>query len=85
MKDRVVQVIVDRLPDALDQAHGYAARALNLENVIIDKMNQLTNEQYESIMRPVFKDDEPLMITVGAVIGGLVGELQVGMIELIHK
>jgi uncharacterized membrane protein YheB (UPF0754 family) len=85
MKDRIVQVIVDRLPAALDQAQGYAARALNLENVIIDKMDQLTNEQYESIMRPVFKDDEPLMISVGAVIGGLVGELQVGMIELIHK
>jgi len=85
MKDRIVQVIVDRLPAALDQAQGYAAQALNLENVIIDKMNQLTNEQYESIMRPVFKDDEPLMISVGAVIGGLVGELQVGMIELIHK
>jgi hypothetical protein len=32
--------------------------------------------------RPVFKDDEPLMIAVGAVLGGLVGELQVQVIEL---
>jgi len=44
-------------------------------------MNQLTNEQYESILRPVFKDDEPLMITVGGVLGGVVGELQVLLIE----
>jgi hypothetical protein len=29
----------------------------------------------------VFKDDEPLMIVVGAILGGLVGELQVQIIE----
>ena len=43
--------------------------------------SQLTNEQYESILRPVFKDDEPLMIAVGAILGGLVGEIQVQVIE----
>ena len=36
---------------------------------------------YEAMMRPVFKDDEPLMIATGAVPGGLVGELQVVIIE----
>ncbi len=41
------------------------------------KMQQMTNEQFESVMRPVFKDDEWLLITVGAVLGGLVGEVQV--------
>lgn len=37
--------------------------------------------QSESILRPVFKDDEPLMISVGAVLGGIVGEIQVQVIE----
>ena len=36
---------------------------------------------YESIIRPVFKDDEMLMITVAAVLGFLVGELQVVLVE----
>ena len=44
-------------------------------------MNQLSDEEYESILRPVFKDDEPLMIAVGGVLGGAVGELQVLIIE----
>ncbi len=44
-------------------------------------MNKLTPEQYESILRPVFKDDEMLMITVGAVLGFWVGELQVVLVE----
>ena len=31
--------------------------------------------------RPVFKDDEPLMIAIGAILGALVGEIQVQIIE----
>jgi uncharacterized membrane protein YheB (UPF0754 family) len=48
-------------------------------------MSQLTDEQYESIMRPVFKDDEWLMISVGAILGGFVGEIQVLAIEHFAK
>ncbi len=81
LKDRVVTLVLERLPDTLLEAQEYAANALNLEQVVIDKMSQLTEEEYESILRPVFKDDEPLMIAVGAVLGGVVGELQVQIIE----
>jgi uncharacterized membrane protein YheB (UPF0754 family) len=44
-------------------------------------MNKLSPDQYEAILRPIFKDDEMLMITVGAVLGFLVGELQVVLVE----
>jgi uncharacterized membrane protein YheB (UPF0754 family) len=81
LKDRVVTLVLERLPDTLLQAQDYAVNALDLEHVVIDKMSQLTEEEYESILRPVFKDDEPLMIAVGAVLGGVVGELQVQIIE----
>ncbi len=65
----------------LVEAQDYAMSALDLETTIIDKMGQLTNEEYESILRPVFKDDEPTMIAVGAILGGVVGEIQVQVIE----
>jgi hypothetical protein len=81
MKDRVVELVIERFPTTLLEAQDYATNVIDLENTIIDKMNQLTNEQYESILRPVFKDDEPLMITVGGILGGVVGELQVLIIE----
>ena len=71
--------------DTLEEAQNYAVRVIDLENTIIDKMSQLTNEEYESILRPVFKDDEPLMIAVGAVLGGVVGEIQVQFIELFTR
>ena len=81
LKDRVVEVVLERLPSTLLEAQDYATSVIDLENTIVEKMNQLTNEEYESILRPIFKDDEPLMITVGGVLGGVVGELQVLIIE----
>jgi uncharacterized membrane protein YheB (UPF0754 family) len=81
LKDTVVRMVVDRLPDAMVEAKDYAAKTLDVENLIVEKMNKLTPEQYESILRPVFKDDEMLMVTVGAVLGFWVGELQVFFVE----
>lgn len=81
LKDNLVQMVLERLPTTLRDAQDYAMSALDLEQTIVDKMGQLTNEEYESILRPVFKDDEPTMIAVGAILGGLVGEIQVQIIE----
>ncbi|WP_133762897.1 DUF445 domain-containing protein [Mycobacterium sp. PDNC021] len=81
LKDKIVDLVVERLPDTLLDAQDYAMSQIDLERTIIEKMNQLSNEEYESILRPVFKDDEPLMIAIGAILGGCVGELQVLMIE----
>jgi uncharacterized membrane protein YheB (UPF0754 family) len=81
LKDTVVTMILERLPNTLVEAQDYAMSVIDLEGTIVDKMSQLTNEQYESILRPVLKDDEPLMIAVGAVLGGLVGEIQVLIME----
>ncbi|MUL64193.1 hypothetical protein BOO86_06935 [Mycobacterium sp. CBMA 234] len=81
LKDRIVELVVERLPTTLLDAQDYAMSKIDLEQTIIEKMNQLSNEEYESILRPVFKDDEPLMIAIGAILGGCVGELQVLMIE----
>ncbi|MEV7093504.1 hypothetical protein AB0M80_11780 [Amycolatopsis sp. NPDC051045] len=39
-------------------------------------MQQLTALEFEGILRPAFRQDEWKLIVVGAVIGGLVGELQ---------
>jgi uncharacterized membrane protein YheB (UPF0754 family) len=81
MKDRVVDLVIERLPATLLEAQDYTMSKIDLENTIAEKMNQLSPEEYESILRPVFKDDEPLMIAIGAILGGCVGELQVIMIE----
>jgi uncharacterized membrane protein YheB (UPF0754 family) len=81
LKDKVVQLVLERFPSTLLEAQDYATSVIDLESTIVEKMNQLTNDEYESILRPVFKDDEPLMIAIGGILGGVVGELQVLIIE----
>ena len=81
VKDTIVQMVLERLPETLQEAKDYTAKTLDIENLIVEKMNNLTPDQYEAILRPVFKDDEMLMVTVGAVLGFLVGELQVVLVE----
>lgn len=81
MKDTAARLIIERLPETLAEAQDYTMSVIDLEGTIVDKMSQLDNEQYESILRPVFKDDEPLMVAVGAILGGVVGEIQVLVIE----
>lgn len=84
-KERIFTTLLERLPETMAQAHDYTVRALDIENMIAEKMSLLSTAEFESIMRPVFKDDEWLMVTVGAVLGGLVGELQVQVVEHLSK
>jgi len=81
VKGTIVQMVLERLPETLQEAKDYTAKTLDIENLIVEKMNRLTPDQYEAILRPVFKDDEMLMVTVGAVLGFLVGEPQVVLVE----
>ncbi|QHS10322.1 hypothetical protein GT972_09365 [Sinimarinibacterium sp. NLF-5-8] len=40
-------------------------------------MKALSEDEFEGLLRPAFKQDEWILITVGAVLGALVGEMQV--------
>ncbi len=80
MKAAVTQRAMDRLPDTVAHVQGYAAEVMDIERTLADKMSQLDSEQFEAIMRPIFKDDEWLIILVGAVLGAVVGELQVHLL-----
>ena len=85
MKKQVVDALIAKVPDTIDLAKDFAARTIDIENTISEKMSQLSNDEFEAIMRPVFKDDELLMISVGAVLGFLVGEGQVLMVHLFEQ
>ena len=40
-------------------------------------MQELTPDEFEGLLRPAFQQDEWILIAVGAVLGFLVGEMQV--------
>ncbi|SDJ37463.1 Protein of unknown function [Actinokineospora alba] len=77
MKHAAADKAMTYLDHTAMQAEPYASRALDIGNTIAEKMNRLTREEYEGLLRPAFRQDEWKLIAVGAAIGALVGELQV--------
>ncbi|MFL6144011.1 MAG: DUF445 domain-containing protein [Labedaea sp.] len=59
------------------QAKDYATGAMDVADTIASRMCRLRRVEYEGLLRPAFRQDEWKLIAVGAIIGALVGELQV--------
>jgi uncharacterized membrane protein YheB (UPF0754 family) len=77
MKQTAAAKAAERVPETIRYAENYAINALDVRNTIVDRMRKLSALEFEQLLRPAFRQDEWKLIAVGAVIGGLVGELQV--------
>jgi len=77
MKKDIAARFIERMPAALRHVEGYADEAMDIRNTLVSKLQDLTAEEFEGVLRPVFEQDEWKLIAVGAVLGVLVGELQV--------
>jgi uncharacterized membrane protein YheB (UPF0754 family) len=80
LRASIVASAVSRMRESLDEVGAYAAQALDVGGVITSKMNLMTDEEYEGLLRPAFKNDEWKVILVGGVLGFLIGELQVHLL-----
>ena len=80
MKKAVTEKLVQTLPATMKHVEGYAEGAMDVRNTLMDRMQRLSPEEFEGMLRPAFKEDEWALITVGAVLGFLVGELQTYML-----
>jgi uncharacterized membrane protein YheB (UPF0754 family) len=79
--ERVITHARARLPEAASRIEGYAADAVDLERMAREALMALSDEEYENMIRPMLKDDEWLVVVVGGVLGFLVGEFQVFLLE----
>ncbi|HEY4006814.1 MAG TPA: DUF445 family protein [Pseudonocardia sp.] len=64
-------------PLAMGPAMAYAKDALAIEQTIVTAMRAMTPIEFESVLRPAFRQDEWKLIVVGGILGAIVGELQV--------
>lgn len=77
IKKDIVQTVRSRLPAETASIEKYTMQALDVNSLIVEKMKMMTPEEYEGLLRPAFKQDEWKIVTVGAILGFLIGELQV--------
>lgn len=76
----VVTRAQERLPEAAERLEPYTAEAIDIENTARTSLGALSDSEYEGMLRPVFKDDEWLVVAVGGGLGFVVGELQVQLL-----
>ena len=77
MKVTVAERILERLPETMKHMEAYAEDAMDVRNTLITRMRQLTPVEFEGMLRPAFKEEEWILILVGAVLGFMVGEMQI--------
>ncbi|GAB3466861.1 DUF445 domain-containing protein [Actinophytocola sediminis] len=77
MKHAAADRVIRYLPEALGHAEAYVTETLDIRDTIATRMRRLTRIEYEGLLRPAFRQDEWKLIAVGAVIGAVIGELQV--------
>jgi uncharacterized membrane protein YheB (UPF0754 family) len=63
-------------PESMVYIEDYVRDALNVEQIMVDRFNQLSGPEFEELLRPIFHEDEWILIMVGAVLGGAVGFVQ---------
>jgi uncharacterized membrane protein YheB (UPF0754 family) len=80
MKQSVADRVVAKMPEGAEQIEAYATDRLDIENTIVERMQMMDTNSYENLLRPAFKDDEWIVVALGATLGFLFGELQVQII-----
>jgi uncharacterized membrane protein YheB (UPF0754 family) len=76
MKDLAVKRIYQDSDKYLKYLHDYATKALHIGDDLCEKMEQLSPEEFEGVLRPAYQQDEWKLIAVGAILGMGAGFLQ---------
>jgi uncharacterized membrane protein YheB (UPF0754 family) len=76
MKEDIAQKVIDKLPSIIDRSYEYTQEALDMENTVREKMQQLTPLEFEGVLHPAFEEDEIELIALGGILGAIVGVIQ---------
>lgn len=81
IKNSIADKVIARLPETMTHIESYAEDAMDIRNTLVTKMQEMSEDEFEELIRPAFEQDEWILITVGAVLGFGVGELQVILVK----
>ncbi len=76
MKQLSAKLLFENSDKYLPYAHQYATSALRVADDLCEKMEGLTPEEFEGVLRPAYQQDEWKLILTGAILGMGAGFLQ---------
>jgi uncharacterized membrane protein YheB (UPF0754 family) len=81
MKRTITTKVMERVPDTLMTVEKVAGEQMDIRTLLVTKMQELDELQFEALIRPAFEQDEWILITVGAMLGFFMGEVQAQVLE----
>ena len=80
MTEEVGQTSIKVGADPFDDWHFNRDRAQVVERLLRQRMENLSPEEFQDLLRPCFQEDELKLILVGAALGGLAGTAQLFLV-----
>lgn len=77
LREAIVARARTSMPEMRRHIDQMADSDFELETIIAASLIAMDDDDYEGILRPMFKDDEWIVVVVGGVLGVLLGEVQV--------
>lgn len=76
----VVHSLVRELPNSMNEFSGFTDEKFDIENTMRIRLQSLSPDEFEGVLRPAFEEEELKLILVGAALGGLAGFAQLMLI-----
>ncbi len=76
IKKKLVNKFVFALPGPVKKSFAFTEESFDMENLLRTRLQGLSGEEFEGILRPAFEEDELLLILVGGALGAIAGILQ---------
>jgi uncharacterized membrane protein YheB (UPF0754 family) len=76
IKRKVIVSLARELPNTMHDLNDFTDKAFDIETTLRVRLQALSPDEFEGILRPAFQEEELKLILVGAVLGGLAGLLQ---------
>ena len=80
MKSLAVKLLFENTDKYLYYAYDYADQALRVGDDLCERMQALSSEEFEGVLRPAYQADEWKLIVTGAILGLLAGLAQLNFI-----
>jgi len=72
------------MPEVVGAVVKTAAQQLDMNAILKQKVSTLSKLRFEDIIRGLFKEEELYLVLYGALLGGLMGAVQLGLLLLKH-
>lgn len=83
MKSELERKLYESLDDISENFHDYLEEKVNIRKLVADRINSLDSDQVNGLMNQILKTELGFIELTGAILGFLIGLIQVLLLQLI--